>query len=346
MTGCFPSVGVKLKDIVEWKEISFDLLGGHRIAIDAFNTLYQFVTIIRQRDGTPLMDSSGHITSHLSGLLYRTARLVDSGVKPCYVFDGPPPEFKLVSEDRKRAKERAREKLEEARERGEEAAVRKYAKQAAKLKDYMIEDSKELLGLMGVPWVQAPSEGEAQAAHMAAEGDVWAVGSQDYDSLLFGAPRLVRNLTTSGRRKLPYKNTYVQVVPELLKLRQALERLGISREQLVCLSLLSGTDYNPGGIKGIGPKTGLKLVREKGCAALEDVEWDEEWPPADRLLDFFLGPPTTGDYELKWTEPDSDSLMEFLVERHDFSEKRVCNAVDRLRSGLDKGRQSGLEEWC
>lgn len=339
------AVGVQIKDLVEGSEITFGAMGGNRIAIDAFNTLYQFITIIRQRDGTPLMDSQGHVTSHLSGVLYRTAKLVEHGVRPCYVFDGKPPEFKLVSKDRKEAKEAAKVRLDEARKKGDMEAVRKYAERTARLEEYMIEDSKKLLTLMGVPWIQAPSEGEAQAAYMAMKGDVWAVGSQDFDSLLFGAPRLVRNITISGRRKLPYKDAYVEVVPRLLDLEQTLSTLGLTRKQLICLGLFVGTDYNPGGIKGIGPKKGLDLVKEKGCGALKEFDWEPAWPPAERVIEFFMNPPHTEDYDLEWREPDTGGMVDFLVERHDFSESRVQKAVDNFRSGLRKGKQTGLSEF-
>ena len=338
-------MGVQLKELVEGSEISIGSLGGKKIAIDAFNTLYQFITIIRQRDGTPLMDSRGRITSHLSGVLYRTAKLMESGVRPCFVFDGKPPEFKLAIRDRKEAKREAEKKLEEARRKGDLEGIRKYSERAAKLEDYMIEDSKKLLSLMGIPWVQAPSEGEAQAAYMAISGDVWAVGSQDSDSLLFGAPRLIRNLTITGRRKLPYKNAYIEVTPKLLDLQRTLDSLNIDRKQLICLGILVGTDFNPGGIRGIGPKKGLELVREKGCKALGEFEWSPEWPSAEEILEFFLNPPITEKYELEWKEPDTEGMVDLLVGRHDFSEDRVRKVAKNLEEAMKRGRQVGLEQF-
>ncbi|MBR9689277.1 MAG: flap endonuclease-1 [Candidatus Altiarchaeota archaeon] len=338
-------MGVQIKDIVEWKKISFDRLGGNRVAIDAFNTLYQFITIIRQRDGTPLMDSRGRVTSHLSGMLYRTAKLAENGVKPVYVFDGKPPEFKLVRAQRDKVKREAEKKLEEAKKTGDDEGVRKYASRAVRLEKHMIDDSKKLLTLLGVPWVQAPSEGEAQAAYMAEKGDVWAAASQDFDSLLFGAPKLIRNMTMSGRRKLPFKNVYVDVYPELLRLDEVIGALGITRKQLICVGLLVGTDFNPGGIKGIGPKTALDLVRKRGCDALNDVKWKAEWPSIETVTRFFLKPPTTDNYELVWKNPDTDKLLDFMVGEHDFSEDRVLKTVMHFKQGLKKGRQTGLEDW-
>ena len=335
-------MGVNLKKIVDSKKISFDILNGKKIAIDAFNTLYQFITTIRQYDGTPLMNHEGKITSHLSGLLYRTSKMVEAGVLPCYVFDGKPPEFKLVLGERKQRKKEALEKLKKAKKEGNEDAMKTYASQASKLEDYMIEDAKLLLTYLGIPWIQAPSEGEAQAAYMAKKGDVWAVGSQDMDALLFGAPKLVRNMTISGRRKLPGKNIYVNVVPELIEKSQ----INFSQKELIVVGLLVGTDFNPHGIKGIGPVGAKKLVEEYGVDAINEVEWKEEWPSPKTLIDFFTKPPKTNDYKLSWKNPDWDAALDFLVSKNDFSEKRVGKALNPFKQSLKKGKQTGLDDWC
>ncbi|HEY9247084.1 MAG TPA: flap structure-specific endonuclease, partial [Candidatus Methanoperedens sp.] len=188
-------MGVDLGDLFEKKEIEISELKGKVIAIDAFNALYQFLSIIRQRDGTPLMDSHGEITSHLSGFLYRTTNLVEEGIKPVFVFDGEPPSFKAATiEERKKIRALAMEKWEEAKALGSEDVL-KFAQASSQIKGNMIEDAKRLLGFMGFPVVQAPSEGEAQASFMVQNNDAYAVGSQDYDALLFGAPVVVRNLT-------------------------------------------------------------------------------------------------------------------------------------------------------
>ncbi|MEM7815770.1 MAG: flap endonuclease-1, partial [Candidatus Aenigmatarchaeota archaeon] len=247
-------MGVSLSGLVLGKEISIEELRGKRIAIDANNTLYQFLSTIRDRfTGEPLRDSNGEITSHLSGLFYRTAKLVEEGIEPVFVFDGEPPEFKRETiENRVHIREEAKRKWEEALEKGEIEKVKTYAQGAARLTDDMVEESKNLLEYMGVPWVQAPSEGEAEASFLAKKGTVWAAGSQDWDSLLFGAPRLVRNLTISGRRKVARKEKYVVVSPELVELDSVLKSLGITNEQLILIGILVGTDYNMGGVKGFG----------------------------------------------------------------------------------------------
>ncbi|MEM3824316.1 MAG: flap endonuclease-1, partial [Candidatus Bathyarchaeia archaeon] len=258
-------MGVNLRDIVPKTVVRLEDLSGKSIAIDAYNALYQFLAIIRQPDGTPLKDSSGRITSHLSGLLYRTSNLVELGIKPIYVFDGVPPALKEAEIKRRmKAKEEALVKYEQALREGKIEEARMYAQATSSLKDYMAEDSKRLLDLMGIPWIQAPSEGEAQAAHVVKRGDADYCASQDYDSLLFGAPRLVRNVTISGRRKLPGKNVYIEVEPEVIELEQVLKECGITHEQLIDVGILVGTDFNPEGIKGLGPKTALKLIKEYG----------------------------------------------------------------------------------
>ena len=209
-------MGVQLGDLISRSKISLRDLSGKSLAIDGYNTLYQFLSIIRGLDGRPLMDKEGRVTSHLSGLLYRTANLVEVGIQPSYVFDGEPPKLKrLEIMRREEVKREATVKYRRALEEGKMEEVRTYAQATARLRDYMVSDAKRLLSLMGVPWVQAPSEGEAQAAHMAAKRDVYAAASQDYDSLLFGAPVLVRNIAISGRRKLPRRIAYVEVEPEI-----------------------------------------------------------------------------------------------------------------------------------
>ena len=251
-------MGVKFKDIVSPEEISLKDLEGRTVAIDAYNTIYQFLSGIRQRDGSPLMDQNGNVTSHLSGILYRTSSIVDKGIKPIYVFDGESHEHKAKTLEQRRAiKEEAMEKWEEAKAAGNIEDMRKFAIRTSRMSPYILESSKQLLEYMGIPYVQAVGEGEAQGAYMVNQGDAWAVASQDYDCLLFGAPRIVRNLTLSGG----LSNL------EYLELEKVLEELNLSREQLIDVALMVGTDFNE-GIHGIGAKTGLKLIKNN---TLEDV---------------------------------------------------------------------------
>jgi len=329
--------------------IRLEDLSGKSIAIDAYNALYQFLAIIRQPDGTPLKDSAGRITSHLSGLLYRTSNLVELGTKPVYVFDGAPPALKEVEIKRRmKAKEEALIRYEQALKEGKIEEARVYAQATSRLKDYMAEDSKHLLYLMGIPWVQAPSEGEAQAAYVVKRGDADYCASQDYDSLLFGAPRLVRNVTISGRRKLPSKNVYIEVVPEVVDLEQVLKECGITHEQLIDIGILIGTDFNPDGVKGLGPKTALKMVKEHGSLknALPHLENAEFPVEPQRIREIFLKPNVTNNYKIEWREPDIEGVINFICRERDFSEDRVRKALEKMQKGIDKLKgKTTLEKW-
>ncbi|MEM1546983.1 MAG: flap endonuclease-1 [Candidatus Methanomethylicia archaeon] len=341
-------MGVDFGDVVVRTTLTLQELRGKSIAIDGYNALYQFLTVIRQPDGTPLMDSQGRVTSHLSGVFYRTINLLEMGVKPVYVFDGKPPEIKEMEVARRKAlREEAVKKYEEALQRGDLKAARTYASQSARLREEMVDEVKSLLNAMGIPWIQAPSEGEAQAAYLAIRGDVWASASQDYDSLLYGAPKLVRNLTISGRRKLPKAERYVEVVPELVLLSEVLRSLELTREQLIDLAILIGTDYNPDGVKGIGPKRAYMLIKKYGN--LENVLKylpEIQIPSFQAIREIFLKPTVTEDYKVEWKPIDRGRVIEILVEEHDFSRERIEKAIDRVETSVGKtGRQLGLDKW-
>ncbi len=341
-------MGVKIGDIVTSRlELRLKDLSGKKIALDAFNAMYQFLAKIRQPDGTPLMTSKGEITSVHSGIFYRTANLLKEGIIPIYVFDGEKPEFKAKTiEERVKTREEAEEKWKAALERGELEEARKYAQAALNVTDEMVEDAKKILELMGIPVVQAPSEGEAQAAYMAAKGSVWAAGSQDYDSLLFGAPKLIRNITITGKRKIPRKNIYVDVYPELIELEKVLRENGIAREQLILIGILVGSDYNPGGIRGIGAKKALELVKRyrKPEILFSKVEWEFDVDPMD-IYEFFLNPPTTDEYDVELKKPDSENLIKFMVEEHEFSEDRVKKVINEIEEAYKMIAGGGLEAW-
>jgi flap endonuclease-1 len=342
-------LGVNLRGLVPKTKVDLKSLSSKSVAIDAYNALYQFLAIIRQPDGTPLKDRSGKITSHLSGLFYRTANLLELGIKVAYVFDGVPPTLKEV-EIKRRAKVKAEAlvKYEQALKEGKVEKARSYAQMTSKLKDYMAVDSKRLLTELGVPWIQAPSEGEAQAAYLTRKGDTDYCASQDYDSLLFGAKVLVRNVTISGRRKIPRKPVYVEVGPEIIKLDQALKELEITREQLIDVAILVGTDFNPDGVKGIGPKTALKLIKQHGSIEetipeLKDAEFPAE---PNKIREIFLNPKITDNFKLDWKEPNIDGVVRFLCGERDFSEERVRKALNRMSEGIKEAKSKvTLETW-
>lgn len=341
-------MGVTLGDLIETEEMSFDEMNDRVIAVDAMNTLYQFLSIIRQRDGTPLKDSQGRVTSHLSGLFYRTTKLFENNIKVVYVYDGETPELKASeSAERRKRRENAKKEWKRLKEEGKLKKAYQKATQSAELTGDMITDSKKLLDAMGVPYIQAPSEGEAQAAQMNREDAVWAVGSQDWDSLLFGAERMVKNLTITGKRKVPNKQQYIEVVPEKIEAAEAFDQVGITREKLVWLGIMVGTDYNPGGIHGVGPKTAIDLVKQYDT--FENLKTDEKWvwehdADPDVILEFFLAPPIEEGMDFTFADPDEDTIRDVLVDDHDFSLDRVDSTIDRFMKAR-KESQSGLDSF-
>ncbi len=338
-------MGVAIGDLLVVHSREIKDFEGKAIAIDMYNTLYQFLAIIRQPDGTPLMDSRGRITSHLSGLLYRTANIIHEGIKPVYVVDGKPPELKRRTiEERAEIRTAALEEWEKALKEGDFERARMKAQQATFLTKEMVNDAIKLIEYMGIPWVQAPSEGEAQAAYMAKRGDVYAAASQDYDSLLFGAPTLIRNLTITGKRKLPRKKVYIDVKPEEILLEENLKNLGITREQLVDIGILIGTDYNE-GVKGVGPKTALNLIKKYGT--LEEILKVKNYdiPYWQEVREIFLNPEVTDNYKLVWKGVDEEKVIRFLCDERDFSEDRVKSALEKLKKLEKIMKQKSLDSW-
>jgi len=334
-------MGLKISEIVPKKAISFSDLKGKTLAVDAFNTIYQFLSTIRQPDGTPLMDNKKRITSHLSGLFYRNINLLREGLKLVYVFDGQAPKLKTGTwERRTQAKENAFEKYEQAKKKEDIEEMGKYAKQLATLDEEKIKESKELLEAMGIMVVQAPGEGEAQAAYLSQKKDVYACASQDYDSLLFGAPLLVQNLTLARKRKTV--SGYVSIEPEIIELEKVLNSLQINLDQLICLGILVGTDYNPGGVKGIGPKKALGIVRARKAPSLifkqVEPELDFNW---QEIFELFNKPDVAKGIKIKFPKFDEDKVKQILLE-HDFSEERIDSALAKLNEAKEKGKQKTL----
>jgi flap endonuclease-1 len=342
-------LGVNFKDLIPKTPVKLEDLSGKVIAIDAYNAIYQFLSIIRQPDGTPLKDSTGKITSHLSGLFYRTSNLVEMGLKPVYVFDGEPPSLKAAEIERRRQiKVMAAAGYEKAAASGDTEKMRMFAQVSTSMKDYMLDDSQKLLALMGLPWVQAPGEGEAQAAHMTRKGNADYCASQDYDSLLFGAPKLLRNVTISGRRKLPKKNLYIDIVPEVVELSKALGECGLTYEQLIDVGILIGTDFNPDGIEGIGPKTALKLIKQHGTLenALPHIK-NAVFPcEPSQIREIFLHPEVTNNYTLDWKDPNEQSIIDFMCGEKEFGEERIKKSLERMTTGSKKQKgKVSLEKW-
>jgi len=339
-------MGVDLGDIIPREKVELEQFSGSKIAVDGYNTLYQFLAIIRGVSGEHLRDAKGRVTSHLSGLFYRSVNLLELGIKLVYVFDGKPPELKATEIERRSTLRReAQVQYVRAREAGDLQSARKFAEASTTLRRDMVADSKLLLEAMGIPWVDAPSEGEAQAAVMASEGTVDAVASQDHDSLIFGAPLLLRNVTISGRRKLPSKGIFVDIQPERIVLSNVLRELDVSREQLVDLAILLGTDFNPDGFPGIGPVTALKLLKKH--QRIDDIpEVKEGLASIDygAIRRIYLDPPAERGVRPVWGNPDPKRVLSFLVDDHSFSPERVQAALDRLQR-IASHQTESLEKW-
>ena len=339
-------MGVDFGDSIPREKIRLEDIAGWTLAVDGYNTLYQFLAIIRGMDGGHLKDAQGRVTSHISGLFYRNVNLLELGMKLVYVFDGKPPELK-TEEIRRRSEQRreAKDQYLRALQSGDMAQARKFAEASTVLRRDMVADAKSLLDAMGIPWVDAPSEGEAQASTMAMEGTVKAVASQDHDSIVFGAPTLVRNVTISGKRRLPSKGIVINVVPERITLASVLSATGLTRDQLVDFAILLGTDFNPDGFEGVGPVTALKYLKKYG--RLEEIK---ELAPRLEAVDYkgirdlYLDAPSTKGVTPEWRPMDKDKVISFLVGEHSFSRDRVEAAIARVEKTRPSQSET-LEKW-
>jgi flap endonuclease-1 len=328
--------------------LTLDDLRCKSFAVDANNYLYQFLSLIRMPDGTPLQDSHGNTTSHLAGLMFRSTRLMhDYDMQLVFVFDGKPPQLKQHEiMKRREMRQKATQEWQDALRVGDYAKAFSKAVMSSRLTQPLIEDAKKLLSLLGIPFVQAPSEAEAQSAYMAMKGEVWAASSKDYDSLLFGAPSLIRYLTISGREWLPSKGISRLLKPELIELNKLLGSYGITREQLVDIAMLIGTDFNE-GVKGIGPKTALSLIQKHGNVEglPNDIRSKLEAQNHEAVRRVYMQPEVTADYTTKYGEMNEDGLFEFLCGQRDFSQSRVETVVQRMKTFYKRKRQAGLGEW-
>ncbi|MBS3101608.1 flap endonuclease-1 [Candidatus Woesearchaeota archaeon] len=343
-------MGVALTELLIIKETSLEHLQNKILAVDASMWLYQFLSSIRQRDGTLLMDSKGKVTSHLMGLMARISNLSQQSVKLAFVFDGEPPKLKhLTLEKRKEIKIEAEKKFEKAKEKEDTELMRKYASRTSRLTDEMVEEAKRLVEAFGLPVIEAPSEAEAQASLIVKNGDAFALATNDADSLLFEAPRIVRNLNMAGRRKKTNKLSFDTIKPDMIILEENLKHLGIGQEQLIALAMLIGTDYNSGGIKGIGPKTALKLVREHGSnfeKLFTETKWDDFFDFSWReVFELIKNMPVDRHYNLEWKGADEDKIMKLLVDGHDFSEERVKSQIEGLAKNRLQKSQKGLGDF-
>lgn len=328
------------------KTIDFKSLTGRKVAIDASMSLYQFLIAVRQQDGQQLTNEFGETTSHLMGMFYRTLKIVENGIKPVYVFDGKPPEMKGGELAKRLVKrDEAEKKIEEAKETGNLEEVQKFERRTVKVTREQNDEAKKLLKLMGIPYVDAPGEAEAQCAILAAGNKVYAAASEDMDTLTFATPHLLRHLTASDQKKNPVVEIDYQKI---------LEGLELTEQQFIDLCILLGCDYCE-SIRGIGPTTAFKLIKEHGSLEnivehLNDkpgkIQVPEDWP-YQQVRGLFKSPDVmqAEEVDLKWNPPDVDGLIDFLVKDKGFSEERVRSGAAKLLKGTKSGLQARLTDF-
>ena len=330
-------MGVAIKDILEIDYIDKSKLSNKKIAVDTFNMLYQFLSSIRQADGEPLKNSKGEITSHLKGLFNRLIFFKINNIETIFIFDGIAPKLKEKERElREEKKKKAMENYEIAKSQENLKDMKKFSQSLTKLNEKMIEDSKTLISLFGFPIINAPSEGEAQGSYLTKKGKVFAVSSQDFDSLLFGSKYLIRNLSVSQKRKVAGTSMYKETEIEFIDLEKNLKNLDLNIEELTILAILVGTDFNPGGIKGIGPKKALKLVKEyrgKWEELFKILDWYTHFDFSWILVYNTIAKMKTKEVEeeLKFEKVQKEEVINFLT-NFDFDKEILQKSLDKIKN--------------
>jgi len=320
-----------LRQLAALSEVTWDEVAGSVVAVDAHNWLYRYLTTtVKWTNDAVYTTAEGEEVANLVGIVQGLPKFFEHDLTPVFVFDGGVTDLKEAEvSERREQRERAEERLAEAEERGDAIEAARLEARTQRLTDVILETTRELLALLDVPVVDAPAEGEAQAAYMARRGDADYAGSEDYDTLLFGAPLTLRQLTSKG-------------APELMDLDATLDRHGISLEQLIDVAILCGTDFNP-GVDGVGPKTALQAITEHGdlWAAIEAEGW--QVPNADRVRDLFRNPPVTDDYAVDTDiDPDVAAAREYVIEEWEVDAEEVDRGFERIEESLV---QTGLDRW-
>jgi len=320
-----------LRQLAALADVAWDEVADSVVAVDAHNWLYRYLTTtVKWTNDAVYTTVDGEEVANLVGVVQGLPKFFEHDLTPVFVFDGGVTELKAAEVSERRAKrERAEERRAEAEERGDAVEAARLEARTQRLTDVILETTRELLALLDVPVIDAPAEGEAQAAYMARRGDVDYAGSEDYDTLLFGAPLTLRQLTSKGQ-------------PELMDLDATLDRHGISLEQLIDVAILCGTDFNP-GVDGVGPKTAMRAITEHGdlWAALETEGW--QVPDADRVRHLFRDPPVTDDYDLDLDlDPDVAAARDYVIEEWEVDADEVDRGFERIEESLV---QTGLDRW-
>lgn len=330
---------------------------GRKVAIDASMWIYQFLAAIREgHQWMNLTNSSGESTSHINGMLSRTTRLLESGIKPVFVFDGTPPDIKreeLAKRDERR--EKAIAELEKAQELGDEELIKKQSIRTIHVTKKQIDDVKKLLGFLGMPCIDAPSEAEAQCAELCKDDLVYGVVTEDADSLTFGTPIQIKQLNFSesmsnkvnGKSPAKQKNGM-----QIIKLPLILSELDITMDQFIDLCILSGCDYC-GTIRGIGTCTAYKLIKKHQNieGILQNIDQAKNPVPENfeyaKVREFFKNPIVSKKDQIqdliKWSNPKYEELSEWLIKEQNFNETRVASYCERIKKSKGKTSQTSLD---
>ncbi|WP_435116906.1 flap endonuclease-1 [Halolamina sp. C58] len=320
-----------LRDVAAIEDVSFDSLSGSVVAVDAHNWLYRYLTTtVKFTADSVYTTDDGEEVANLVGVVQGLPKFFEADVTPVFVFDGGVTDLKSDEVERRREqREQAEQRRQAAEEAGEAVEAARLDARTQRLTDTIHETTRGLFDRLDVPYMEAPAEGEAQCAHMAAAGDVDYAGSEDYDTMTFGSPLTLRQLTSKGD-------------PELMDLQKTLEKHEITYEQLVDVALLMGTDFNE-GVSGYGPKTAVKAVKEHGDIwGVMDAE-DVYVENADRVRELFFDPPVTDEYELDLdVDPDIDAAKRYVTETWGVDAGEVERGFERIEESLV---QTGLDDW-
>jgi flap endonuclease-1 len=319
-----------LRELAAIEEVAFAELSGSVVAVDAHNWLYRYLTTtVKWTSDDAYTTADGTEVANLIGVVQGLPKFFEHDLTPVFVFDGAVTDLKDDEvEKRREQREQYEDDLEAARGRGDDVAVARLESRTQRLTETIVDTTRELLGRLDVPVVDAPAEGEAQCAHMARQGVVDYAGTEDYDALLFGSPLTLRQLTSKGD-------------PELMALDATLDRHDFTWEQLVDAAILCGTDFNE-GVSGVGPKTAVDLIHEHGdLLGVLDAR-EAAIDHADRIRSLFLDPAVVDvDVETE-VEPDVDAARAYVVDEWGVDPEEVERGFERIEDSMV---QTGLDNW-
>jgi len=305
---------------------------GKKIAIDISILMYQVVIAIRN-SGSDLTNDKGEITSHILGLFNKTLSFIDKGIIPIYVFDGKPPHLKQkIIDARKQIRKKALEKLQEAES---EADKIKYLKRSVWISRDQMDQCRDLLNCMGIPYINAPEEADSELSYLCKSNMVYAVLTEDMDILTFGSPRIIRNLTSS--KKIPLE----------IILDEVLNKLELTYEQFIELCILFGCDYCPIlsdvkstdmfniYIKHKNIEDTIEELKSSGYIIPEKFEYQD-------AKKYFMNSSHNEINKdlLKINKPDNDRLLNLLVNKYGLIKYKVINKLVKLNEFYNKFKEN------